>query len=96
MASRIQELLTAIKTAVYGEEVRGSIHDSIEQCYTDISSAKTLADDATAYARSAGDSAVEKAALADRFSYRNGQCGGGGLQDGDRKRHYCNDKRKCR
>lgn len=33
--SAIQTFLEKIKTAIYGEEVRGSIHDAIEQCYKD-------------------------------------------------------------
>ncbi len=43
--SAIQQYLDDIKTAVYGEEVRGSIHDAIEQCYEDVTAAKTIADD---------------------------------------------------
>lgn len=43
--SRISILLENILKAVYGKDVRQSIHDAIEQCYTDVSSAKTLADD---------------------------------------------------
>lgn len=31
----INEYLKKIKEAIYGEEVRGSIHDAIEQCYKD-------------------------------------------------------------
>lgn len=31
----INDLLKRIKEAIYGEEVRGSIHDAIEQCYKD-------------------------------------------------------------
>ena len=42
--SRISTLLSNILSAVYGKDVRQSIHDSIEQCYTDVSAAKTLAD----------------------------------------------------
>lgn len=38
-------LLENILKAVYGREVRQSIHDSIEQCYSDVSAAKTVADD---------------------------------------------------
>ena len=37
----INEYLKKIKEAVYGEEVRDSIHDAIEQCYKD---AKGLTD----------------------------------------------------
>lgn len=42
--SAISTYLARIKTAIYGEEVRGSIHDAIEQCYDDVTNAKTLAD----------------------------------------------------
>lgn len=59
MMATIAENLQAIKEAVYGEEVRGAIHDSISQCYEDVSASKTLADSAAA-------SATEKAALADQ------------------------------
>ena len=31
----IYELLEQISSAIYGEDVRGSIHDAIEQCYED-------------------------------------------------------------
>ena len=31
----INDLLKKIKEAIYGEEVRNSIHDAIEQCYKD-------------------------------------------------------------
>ena len=39
--------VAAIRTAVYGRDVREAIADGIEHCYFDISTAKTLADDAT-------------------------------------------------
>ena len=42
--SAISGFLAKIKTAIYGEEVRSSIHDAIEQCYEDVTNAKTLAD----------------------------------------------------
>lgn len=42
--SRISTLLSNILSAVYGRDVRQSIHDAISQCYTDVSLAKTLAD----------------------------------------------------
>lgn len=70
--SRIQILLQQIQTAVYGKDVRQSIHDSIEQCYTDVTSAKTLADDSItqmiqkiAQCDTASANANEKANLAD-------------------------------
>lgn len=53
MASSIQNLLDQILNAVYGEEVRGAIHDSIEQCYSDVSTAKTSADTAVSNANTA-------------------------------------------
>lgn len=34
--SRKQEILSAISSAVYGEEVRGAIHDGIEECYDNV------------------------------------------------------------
>ncbi len=42
--SRISTLLSNILSAVYGRDVRQSIHDAISECYTDVSLAKTLAD----------------------------------------------------
>lgn len=64
MASRIQTLLDEILDAVYGEEVRGAIHDSIEECYSDVSTAKTAADSAVSSANSAASNANSKASLA--------------------------------
>lgn len=77
--SRIGILLENILKAVYGKDVRQSIHDSIEQCYIDVSSAKTLADDsvtlmqeniddcngAATSARSAADTANSSASIAE-------------------------------
>ena len=37
--SDISSYLEQIKSAVYGEEVRGAIHDAIELCYDDATSA---------------------------------------------------------
>lgn len=42
--SAISTFLNQIKTAIYGEQVRDAIHDAIAQCYTDVSNAKTIAD----------------------------------------------------
>lgn len=44
--SKISEYLQLIKTAIYGREVRDAIHDSIKQCYEDVTTAKTLANEA--------------------------------------------------
>lgn len=64
MASRIETLLAEILNAVYGEEVRGAIHDAIEECYDDVSTAKTAAEDATSAANTAASNAQSKATLA--------------------------------
>ena len=63
--SKIADYLNKIKTAIYGREVRDAIHDSIEQCYTDVSNAQTLADTATQNANKAASNADKKAILAD-------------------------------
>lgn len=42
--SRIEDLLHLISTAVYGIDMRAAIHDSIEECYDNVSDAKTIAD----------------------------------------------------
>ena len=63
--SQIQTNLNKIKTAVYGVEVRDAIHDSIEQCYDDVSAAKTKADNATTVANTAASNANAKAAAAE-------------------------------
>ena len=60
MASDIQNLLDQILNAIYGEEVRGAIHDSIEQCYEDVSTAKTAADAVVAE----GQSVISEATVA--------------------------------
>ncbi len=51
--ANIANLLNSIKTAIYGKEVRSAIHDSIEQCYSDTSTGKTLADTAAENANKA-------------------------------------------
>lgn len=62
--SAISNFLNQIKTAIYGEEVRGAIHDAIEQCYTDVANAKTLADQSTTSANNAAASANSAATKA--------------------------------
>ena len=57
----IADLLEKIKTAVYGKEVRGAIHDSIEQCYSDVSRGVTIANSAANSATQAAASATETA-----------------------------------
>lgn len=62
--SKISEYLKKIKEAVYGYEVRDAIHDSIEQCYSDVTTAKTLADEAITKTAEAIKSANDAAANA--------------------------------
>ena len=57
MPATIKQNLDAIKEAVYGEEVRTAIHDSIEQCYEDTSKGKTLAEGAADRANEAASNA---------------------------------------
>ena len=42
--SSIQRYLAQILNAIYGRDVRSAIHDAISQCYDDVSSAKTIAE----------------------------------------------------
>lgn len=57
MPSSIQDLLNRISNARYGEQVRSAIHDSIEQCYADVSNGVTLIDAAVSDATSKGNTA---------------------------------------
>ena len=63
MATVAQDV-TAIRNATYGSEVREAIADGIENCYDDISTAKTIADDSAAAATSAASAANAAAAVA--------------------------------
>lgn len=62
--SRISNLLAQILSAVYGKDVRQAIHDSIEQCYSDVSTAKTLADDSVTAANAAAANAETRVTTA--------------------------------
>ena len=62
--SAISNLLNQIKTAIYGEEVRDSIHDAIEQCYTDVSTGVTLANTAANNANAKATAANNAASAA--------------------------------
>ena len=53
----IAQLLAQILATRYGRDVRQSIHDAIEECYSDVSTAKTLAEDATLGADEAAENA---------------------------------------
>lgn len=68
--SKISEYLKKIKEAVYGYEVRDAIHDSIEQCYSDVTTAKTLADEAIESANDAAANATDKANLANEAALK--------------------------
>lgn len=50
----IAQNLAQILAAKYGKDVRQAIHDGIEECYTDVSTAKTLADEAAERANLSG------------------------------------------
>ena len=70
-SGNIQSLLNDILNAVYGRDVRDSIHDAIELCYDDVSTGKTIAeaaadtvDDSVAAATSAANAATAAAASA--------------------------------
>lgn len=64
--SPIQTYLDAIKTAMYGEDVRDAIHDSIARCYTDVDDSKTIAASAADEATTAATSASAAASDANR------------------------------
>ena len=59
--ANISALLGQILKAVYGKDVRQSIHDAISQCYDDVTSGKTLADKAAANANTAAQQAKTSA-----------------------------------
>ena len=58
--SRIDILLEQILAAIYGRDVRQSIHDAISECYDDVSNAKTLADQAISQAETMATNAEER------------------------------------
>lgn len=73
----ITEILNAIKTAVYGREVRTAIHDGIQQCYNDTqafaqtaSAAITSAEGAATRANTAAGSAETQASAASTAASR--------------------------
>lgn len=53
----IAQILAQILAAKYGKDVRQAIHDGIAECYSDVSTAKTLAEDATLGADEAAENA---------------------------------------
>lgn len=60
----ISDDINNIRTAIYGADVREAIADGIEQCYTDTSEGKTLAETAAATATSAAANANAAASTA--------------------------------
>ena len=62
--SRISNLLASILSAVYGKDVRQSIHDAIEECYIDVSNSKTLSEEASNNANAAAASAESRTTAA--------------------------------
>lgn len=63
MANTIADDIAQIRTAIYGREVRESIAHGIEQCYSNTSEGKTLAD-------AAAENANEKARDAETATER--------------------------
>ena len=57
----IQQNLEAIRTAIYGRDVRTAIHDSIEQCYDDSMTAANAATTAATEANNGASAATESA-----------------------------------
>lgn len=55
--SRINSLLEHLLSAVYGRDVRQSIHDSIKECYDDVTTGKTMAEKAAGAANTAASTA---------------------------------------
>lgn len=64
MASNIQTYLNNIMNAIYGRDVRSSIHDAIELCYDDVSAGKTTAESSASAANSAATAANNAATAA--------------------------------
>ena len=56
--------VAAIRTATFGRDVRTAIADGIEQCYSDVSSSETIADNSAAAANAAAALANQKAQAA--------------------------------
>jgi hypothetical protein len=70
--SNISVLLENILKAVYGKDVRQSIHDSIAQCYSDVDAAITLAD---SYVATVQQKITEcEAAASDARCYKHSEC----------------------
>ena len=68
MPGTIQDYLNAIENAKYGEQVRSAIHDSIEMCYSDVSTGTTQIDAAITAAGTATNSANTAASNAQSAS----------------------------
>ncbi len=62
----IDQDIAAIRQAMYGKDVREAIAHGIEQCYSDVTTSKTSAEDATANATQAASSANTAAANANQ------------------------------
>ena len=64
MGSNIQDLLNQIMNAMYGRDVRQSIHDAIEMCYDNTATGKTTAEAAATSANTAATAATNAATAA--------------------------------
>lgn len=62
--SRISGLLQQIMSAVYGKDVRQSIHDAIRECYANVEAAKTLSEDAASSANAAASNSESRTTAA--------------------------------
>ena len=62
----IAQDIAAIRGAAYGKDVREAIAHGIEQCYSDVTNSKTLAENATASANQAASSANQNSQAANQ------------------------------
>lgn len=68
----ISDDINNIRTAIYGRDVREAIADGIEQCYTDTTEGKTLAETAAASANTAASTANTAASAANAAAQNAG------------------------
>jgi len=60
----IAQIVTQIRTAIFGKDVRENIAQGIEKCYTDVSTGKTLAETAASNANAKATAAQTAASTA--------------------------------
>lgn len=64
----IADKIAAIRNAIFGKDVRKAIADGIEECYSDVSNAKTIAADAATRANNAAQTALNSATTANQYA----------------------------